>query len=185
VSVKVTLNKYEVEICEIIAEKRRSTNRQVGILEPNLSGNNEDYSNLEIAMEREIDGVGAEFAFAKACNLYPEFNCEPRKGGSELVGRTRARIDVKQTPYPYGKLIAHSEKDIKKTDTYVLVIGKMPTFTIIGWCYSFDLVKRENWDTSLPKPAYSLTQDKLRKFGEKHVFKELLNDSRDWRTINI
>jgi len=171
----VKLNETEVLICDWLAEKRYEINRENNI--KNLKVSNQPWK------EVELDGIGAEFAVAKALNIYPDLTLSVRSGGVELVSKTHARIDVKQTKYPDGMLLSLTSKKGEDIDTFILVTGTMPEYTIVGWCQAVDLLQQENIKDLGYGPTFALEQDKLNPFTDKYIYKQLLNESRDWRTI--
>lgn len=173
--VNVTLNHTEAEICEELAEKRYKNNRKENVV--NLKVSDQPWK------EVELDGLGAEFAVAKALNIYPDFIISARAGGVELVARNHARIDVKQTKYPDGRLLSLITKKDEDIDVFVLVTGRMPKYRIVGWCFSEELLVDENIVDLGYGPTYALTQDKLRPFSKNYIFPQLLNETRDWNTI--
>jgi hypothetical protein len=79
------------------------------------------------------NGFGGELAFCKQFNLYPDLSIVPG-GGDDLPDctlRDGRRVDVKTTHRAGGNLLARKiQPDI---DVFVLVIGKLPTYTIVGW----------------------------------------------------
>lgn len=157
----ITLSDFEILVCTVLAKKRREINRANNVTEHNYGP--QSRSSEQILYQSELDGVGAEFAVAKLLNLYPDFSTNPRSGSAELVTHKNKRIDVKQTVYAHGHLIANNQKKIGEADLYILVIGTIPTFEIVGWCYENELITPGNLTTKLGHaPTYTLSRDKLR-----------------------
>ena len=104
------------------------------------------------------DGFGAEMAFCKLCNLYPDFSIGIRSGGHDCELGTK-KIDVKQTHYPNGRLLGYIKKKVTECDINVLMIGRLPTFEYIGWVLSEDLIKKENISNLGHGQTYALEQN--------------------------
>lgn len=83
-------------------------------------------SSAEWRWDAHIEGACAEMAFAKASGMYWSHSVNTfRKGGD--VGD----IQVRHSKYPNASLVL-SEKD-RDTDVFVLVVGAIPQFDVIGW----------------------------------------------------
>jgi hypothetical protein len=127
-------------------------------------------------LDAEINGFGAEMALAKFLNVYPDFTLTKEQGAPDLwvsYGEERVfRVDVKHTVYGSGKLIAPRWKKPEDTDLYVLVTGRMPEFTIVGWAWAEELLLEENLrdfgygDQGL---CYSMVQSKLHTFDKERT----------------
>jgi hypothetical protein len=80
----------------------------------------------EIAWGINIEGAGAEMAFAKAMGWYWD--------GSVGVFHDQAdvrHVHVRSTPWPQGKLIIRPERDVP--GVYALVTGTFPRYAVRGW----------------------------------------------------
>jgi hypothetical protein len=144
-SIRVRLNPVEVEICELIAAARYNVNRRAGVTDGKIGPQSVDVTDL--------DGIGAEFAAAKALNLYPDFSVSPRSGGVELISRTMARLDVKQTRYPNGRLLVTHNTRPTDADVYILAVGA----------------------------TYAIEQRELAGFSPDKIFNCLLDETREPR----
>lgn len=124
--IEVTLTEQECEIVRYLGQTRRWMDRKVGVKDKLVAKEN--------PIEMDVQGIGAEFAFAKLYNLFPPTNVKPRGGSADFVmnGKT---IDIKQSKYPNARLIVPPYKldDDKICDTYVLATGELPTFTFRGF----------------------------------------------------
>jgi hypothetical protein len=172
-SIRVRLNPVEVEICELIAAARYNVNRRAGVTDGKIGPQSVDVTDL--------DGIGAEFAAAKALNLYPDFSVSPRSGGVELISRTMARLDVKQTRYPNGRLLVTHNTRPTDADVYILAVGAMPEFSIIGWCYSAQALSPGNVRDLGYGATYAIEQRELAGFSPDKIFNCLLDETREPR----
>jgi len=154
----IKLNSVEKDLIKSIAKQRYESNRGSGVKNAKI-GNQSNEST-------DIDGFGAELIVAKHLNLYPDLSINPRSGGTDLVSKKGKTIDVKQTQYKTGRLLATLKKnsDDNCSDIFVLVIGTFPDYEIIGWCYKEELLKEENILDLGHGKGYALNQDRLRKF---------------------
>jgi hypothetical protein len=154
---KIQLNVSEQNITKELSQKRYENNRAENI-ENKKIGRQSNY-------ETDLDGFGAELAVAKYLNIYPDFTIEPRNGGIDLTLKSGCTIDVKQTRYNNGKLIAtmKKEKDKNVADIFVLVTGIFPAYDIVGWCKKNELINQNNVIDLGYGNTYGLNQDKLRK----------------------
>jgi len=107
--------------------------------------------------------VGAEIAFCKLYNIYPDLTITHRSGGYDCITCSGAKVDVKATIYFSGKLLAVINKHKSDADIYVLMVGKFPTYTWVGWAKAGDLLSDENIIDLGYGPTYALSQDKLNK----------------------
>ena len=163
---KYTLNESECNVATNHGLSRYFNNREKGT-------NNQSHKVGNHPIFKEVDGVGGEIAVAKFFNVFPDIDPTPRSGGCDLVTKTGVRVEVKTTDYAKGRLIAQKWKEEQKcSDIYVLVIGTLPTFKIIGWIASEDLLLDENVKTELSGECYSVTQDKLKPMTDIPVVKK-------------
>ena len=159
---EVILNEGEVELAKFQAKRRTAAAREAGVVDKKIGDQDGD--------KAELDAFGAELAAAKFLNLYPDLSVGPRKGGSDLFivsGKVVYGIDVKQTHYKKGRLLAPNWKTEEDSDIYMLVIGTMPEYTIIGWAWAKDLLQKINLrDMGQGHLGYALPQTKLKGFDD-------------------
>jgi hypothetical protein len=119
----LTLTPVEQRLARYLALQRFTNNRKGGVVDQQKSH--------QPAEEMELDSVGAELAFCRMFNIYPDLTTEVRSGGPDcvLAGRT---LDVKQTHHRHGHLIASKRKAEAPSDLYALVIGVFPTYRYVG-----------------------------------------------------
>jgi len=150
---QISLNQAEIKICEWLAKNRYSSNRTSGVANKKIG----PQSNWKT----DLNGVGAEFAFCKLINVYPDFSVEPRKGGYDCLTFGGYRIDVKTTVYKSGRLLTKIGTPIEDADYYVLMVGNFPKYTFSGSCSSKDLIDDSNIINLGHGEGYGLGQDQL------------------------
>ena len=146
----ITLEDFELRVCKVISIERYKYNRRLG----HESGMRipEDH------FKNELNGVAAEFALAKALNVWPPLSVTEAAPADMLFNNVT--IDVKQTPRKAGRLIMAVEKR-KFCDWYCLVTGVVPEFTIVGFAKLGDLRKEENLKDLGYGPTYVLEREEL------------------------
>jgi hypothetical protein len=150
----IELNEIEQTLAKLIGKKRYKTNRESSITNNRIGKQSDEATDL--------NGIGAEIAFCKYANLYPDYSLFPRKGGADCIDRKGNKIDVKTTTYKTGHLIAVGTTTKGNVNFYVLMVGDMPTYEYKGWCTEDDLLKEENLrDFGYGKPSYALPQESL------------------------
>jgi len=136
----------------------------------NLSENEAAYCTSPFTPEN-VNLKGAEFAVAKALNLFPSLGGEC---AFPLVGRTHARIGVIYNPSIATSYVVRVENS--DADVLVVVTGSMPNFEIQGFGDRKTVVEIESGDRIIYHHI-------LTPMMESFVFLELLNDSRNWKTV--
>jgi hypothetical protein len=131
----ITLTASEIKICEWIAKNRYASNRNGGVSDKKIGP--------QSCEETDLEGICGEFAFCKAMNLYPDLSISPRKGGDDVLLNDK-KMDIKTTKYKSGKLLARRSKSKTPSDIYVLIVGQRPSYNIVGWCSSADLIQDKN-----------------------------------------
>lgn len=152
---KIKLNPAEVALAKHLAERRYSGNRNAGVASQQVGPQDIKFIDL--------NGVGGEIAAAKALNVYPDFDISPRAKGCDLVSPLGKSVDVKTTTYRTGRLISIISKEQCDCDIYVLVIGELPDYDVVGWCTAEEFIKPENVKDIGHGPTYVLDQSALTK----------------------
>ncbi len=150
---KVVLNSNEQKIAVLMGEQRYKTNREMGIKNRKAGP--------QSVHQTEVEGVGGELAFGKAFNLYPDLSTSPGDYDFKMVDTT---IDVKTTPYFSGRLVVPTYKKISDCDVYVLVVGEMPNYTIVGWLQSQHIINDEHLGDLGTGTVYLAEQTELQGF---------------------
>jgi len=158
---KVTLNHTETLLAAHVARQRHRANRGAGVRDRQMGLDDKQFIDL--------NGVGGELAACKALGVYPDLEIGPRSGGFDLITRRGYKADVKTTTRRDGRLLAFLDKKPEDSDIYILVVGEMPEYEIVGWCWAKELLKPENVINLGHGDTYGLGQDHLRVFPEKSV----------------
>lgn len=150
----VKLTTDEVEICKIVGQKRTYIARAASVKDQKIGNQN--------GVEADIQGMIAEFAFAKQFNVFPDFGLSPRSGGYDGIC-AGVRYDIKSTKYKNGRLLC-TKKYNKDVDVYVLAIVDNNEVNLVGYAYSYELINQDNLINLGHGEGYALEQYKLLKF---------------------
>lgn len=152
---EVTLNPPEQAICLALAKQRHAANRAAGIRNAKRGRQSDE--------ETDLEGIGAEVAFCKLFNVYPDLSIEPRKADQD-EGDCKLKdgrgVDVKATQYKTGKLIAVPWKK-HNAPLFALMIGKFPKYAFKGFMPSEDLLREERIGSLGYGPTYIAQQEEL------------------------
>jgi hypothetical protein len=110
----IRLEDTEVLIAQTLATLRRLRSRDAGAI-------NTPYAGLK-QEDIDLDAMGAELAFCKAVNLYPDLNTSVRPHIYDCLYRGY-KVDVKHTLKDNGNLISRYSKKNGDADIYALVRG--------------------------------------------------------------
>ena len=123
---KVTLNKFEQFTVEELVKKIGQQYIELGWQDRLMC----DYTD-EDKKQLKIDGHGAEMAFAKMFNCFPDLSVSPRQHGHDIIldGIKIAIKEPRYTKNPY--LVAWRENP--DVEIYVLMICKYPIYEYGGW----------------------------------------------------
>lgn len=147
----ISLNETEIRLAEYVAKKRIQHNRASGAV-ATVYGDRDP-------MFAELNYYGAELAFCKLFNLYPDINHVKRKGQDcMLAGK---RVDIKWTHRHGGRLMAKVKGWDDPPDLFAMMIGTFPSYTLAGFMKADDLLQPSRIDNSLAFPAYTATQKEL------------------------
>lgn len=156
----VTLSPLECDVVRFIGGKRSGLAVGAG-----LGGNNlTSMSNVDM----DIEAFGAEVAACKLLNVYPDFTPQLKsvKDGSDkgdLVLPSGVAVDVKVSPYDWGNLLISSRKSFcRSINFFLLLTGKLPTYTFRGFIPFTKAVSDVFWDAKMKKPCYHVPQSELR-----------------------
>ena len=131
----ITLTDEEADWCRDIGAKRHQQARGANVQDRQMGPQD--------PMFIDINGLGGELAFCKACGIEIVDPLGVRSKGHDatVVG---LRFDVKTTDCPTGRLLVTRNKTVKDADCYALVRGTLPTYEIAGWCWAEDLIHDSN-----------------------------------------
>lgn len=152
----ITLTDTEARICAWLGEMRHKAARLAGVVDRKQGPQD--------AIATDVEGIGGELAFCKACGSWPDLTVGARSGGHDAVV-CGILFDVKTTERPHGRMLATLGKSADEVDAYALVCGTMPTYRIAGWCWSQELIAEANVTDLGHGPTYAVVQDRLRPFS--------------------
>jgi len=158
VSVTVKLNEGEAAMATIAAVMRYCVNRSAGVIDKK--------GGPQTAYHTDLHGVGAEMAFGKHRNLFPDLSVSPRSGGSDFVNTQGDEIDIKCTSYKTGKLIVNEKKKGSSTKYFVLMIGEVPEFEIVGYATADEVFEEKNKTELYGRTVYQIDQCNLHSMQE-------------------
>jgi len=149
----IVLNGVEQEICQMIGKERLRFDNWLG-LDPKL------YSGKD-PLKTNIVSFGAELAFCKEANAYPDLNCEEIKPYDvKLHGKT---IDIKYQEDRNGDLRCKGKERGVWPDWYVLMTGTFPVYFYVGIMMKENLIVPERLKVIKQgcPPMYVAKQDEL------------------------
>lgn len=149
---QVTLNAIEQALVKHLAKKRIEHDRSVGAMATIYHGAQ--------ALENEVDSLGAEFAYCKVMNVYPDTDPGHFSPFDARLRDGRA-VDVKSTRRHNGRLLVKAKDRADVPDLYALMVGTFPSYRLAGHITAAELLREERVDRSLPHPAYAATQMQL------------------------
>lgn len=149
---RIDLTTEELLICRLLGVMRRSS--AMHSVKDRQVGKNDTWA-------IDIDGMVGEYCVAKHLNVCPDLTVGPRKGGADLISRTKQRVDVKTTRVPDGRLLATMEKAEDPCDIYILVIVDDKGGNIMGYATKEQLFSPENITDLGHGDGYAMTQDRL------------------------
>lgn len=148
----MTLIEEEQKIAEFIAKNRVKFNRENGAQATHY-GDKEPW-------KVEIHSVGAELAFCKMFNCWPDLNTK-RFGELDAVLKDGRTVDVKGTELQTGRLLV-KVKDREPCDLYALMVGDFPSYRFAGWMTGKELLQDWRIDKKLEHPAFAAKQHELK-----------------------
>jgi hypothetical protein len=156
---KYNLNNQEIEMINKMSENICNQKRDFFV-------NNFKRDKTMSLHEMNINGFGAELAFCALCGVIFDSSTVQSENHFTKVdctlkdGRT---VDVKNTIYENGKLIARLGKEKTTVDLFALMTGKFPCFTFRGWAKYIQLIDNKNIKDLGWGNAYCLNQSELNK----------------------
>jgi len=151
---EIILNGAEQKLATHLAKSRYANNRANNVKDLKVGTASNETVDLE--------GMAGEIAYCKLMNLYVDMETNPPVMPSyDCITHHGVKVDVKTTPYRNGHLIATLKKIKNPPDKYVLVVGELPTYSVVGEVWSVDLLKEGNIKDFGYGPCYALTQSEL------------------------
>jgi hypothetical protein len=163
---EVRLDDAEQQVCRLISNLRSTVNRNAGVANKRIGLQEND-------LEIDLQGFGAELAFCKMCNSYPDLSIFVRSTAvdqGDVWLPDRRNVDVKHTKYQNGRLITPTWKTAK-VSLYALMTGIFPRYIFRGAIPTERLMREENICDlqGIGKLSYGVRQDQLEdlEIGEK------------------
>ncbi len=149
----VKLSDTEINLIHVIGTMRYSITSEQGN-DRNQSGAN--------GLNMSIDGVMSEYAVAKLLNVHFDFNCDYRKFGADLIGRTGKTIDVKSTRKQGGNLNAVKWSENKPAEIFILTEIGFDFVDVVGFITREDFLIDANLTDIGNGAFYSVPRNKLK-----------------------
>ena len=156
--INIVLECGEIETARMLAQARQRFNREAGVFNRQRSP--------ESASAIDVNGMGAELAYCKAFNLWPDLTVSIRSGGADALTHDGKSIDVKSTPNVNGRLLVTPDKINHGIDLYVLVVGFIPFYKVIGYATHKEVFNPDNLLNLGHGSAYGLPQEKLHEYDD-------------------
>jgi hypothetical protein len=159
---QLILTTIEQLVCSQIAIFRHQKNRASKV--PNKKiGRQSDF-------QTDLEGVGAEFAFAKLFNLMPDLSIAPRSSmsGTDLgdaVLPNGATVDVKSTRSNDGCLVVVPWKR-PTSKLLCLMTGEFPTYTLRGFIETRAAIDPANLCDLGHGKVYAINQNRLKELSD-------------------
>ena len=150
---RVVLNEAEQRLAKFLARARYERNRSAGVTNAKVGPQSNEVTDLE--------GIGAELAFCKWMNVYPDMQTEACLD-ADAVTVAMGRVDVKATRYRNGHLLAVKGKSDNPADSYALMVGKFPAYNFAGWASADDLLRPDNIKNFGHGETFALSQGQLK-----------------------
>ena len=152
----ITLLDSEQRIAHFLAREREANARKDDVTDRKVGPQDKRTTDL--------DGIGAELAFCKLHNIYPDLGTSTY-GDYDAVLHTGERVDVKATRYPYGHLItiytkAHKPKE-HRPELYALMVGEFPTWRYAGLMTESEFLRLKRLKDFGYGPTYAAKQQEL------------------------
>jgi hypothetical protein len=152
-----TLGPHEISVGNLIGQIRDEESRRNGYGGQAIS--------REDRQRRDIYAAGAEIAVASYLGLYPNaFRGSLSERACADVGPYQVRNTQGHCLYLYRAGNSLGYRATNPADRYVLVIGKTPTYRIVGWLDARDGMRDEYWRTDLRCPCWAVPEDRMHSF---------------------
>jgi hypothetical protein len=148
----ITLNEPEQRLARYLAALRYAHNRRKGAINGRVGTQSDEVTDLE--------GAGAELAFCKIFNIWPDTEIGERPDHDAILKDGR-RVDVKATRHPHGHAIAVRKKLSHPPDVYALMVGTFPTYRYAGMIPASKLLCEEKLTDFGYGATFAARQDEL------------------------
>ena len=149
----ISLSENEQRLAKFIARSRYENARNNNVKDLKMGSQSNE--------ETDLEGFGAELAYCKLMNLFPDLGTGKSLPNFDCISRFGCTIDVKTTKRKSGHLLATLKKKNNPPDKYVLVVGEFPDYKIVGEIASEDFLQDINIKDFGRGRGYALTQIEL------------------------
>lgn len=150
-SIIIELSEWEARQASMVGQWRREESRRQGLEDTSQTG-----------MHGDINGAGAEMAYAKYRNVFWSYSVNTFKHEGDVVVE-----EVRQADEHYKGLLLRP--DDRKNDIYVLVTGTLQQneFVVRGWAYGREVMVSEFYRAlrNGRPPCWIMPGDRLRKLS--------------------
>ena len=146
---KIGLNVLEQQLARKVAELRQYVNQSNGVKDQ------QQCQQSDICLQ----GVGAELAFCKLFNLYPDLETKLRKYPDHDCVFKGLKVDIKSSRKP--NLNVKLTKQHAEVDAFALMVGEFPCYTFVGHALKATVCQPENIYDTGNGPYYTLRQEQL------------------------
>ncbi len=151
----IELNAAEQKLARYLAESRYRNARKLGKPNMRMGGQSDE--------QTDIEGVGAEIAYCKMMNVYPDTEIAADLPPEDAVLPDGRLVDVKVTKYQSGRLLVTLKKKAGDVDLYVLLIGEFPKYRIVGQMESAEIIQESRIGDLGKGATYIANQNELEK----------------------
>lgn len=134
----IQLGPDEVAIARLVGSRRYQSARRAG-------SDDVHYAHDANSEQQDQHAVGAELAVARKYDRYPSAF---RSIGSDNKSGDVGRLQVRHTEWLTGSLLIYEES--ADDQAFMLVVGQLPRFRIVGWCYAREAKTQERWRERWP-----------------------------------
>jgi len=152
-TIKITLSENEQRLAKFIARSRYENARSNNVKDMKMGSQSNE--------ETDLEGFGAELAYCKLMNLFPDLETGDSLPNFDCVSRLGVTIDVKATKRKSGHLLATLKKKNNPPDKYVLIVGEFPSYKIVGEVSADEFLQDSNIKDLGRGRGYALTQMEL------------------------
>jgi len=150
---KIILNEAEQKLSIYLAKSRYKNARKKSIENRKIGPQSNELTDL--------NGIGAEIAYCKVNNCYPDTSITEKLPFADALTHEGNFIDVKNTTYSSGHLVAARWKTGEGVDYYCLVVGNFPEYRIAGYMKKDELLKKSRLKDLGHGAGFAATQNEL------------------------
>lgn len=147
----IKLNDAEQRLAQYLAQKRYQTARKNGVKNSKMGPQSNE--------ETDLEGIGAEIAFCKMHNIYPD-TAVGHTPLADAILPNGATVDVKSTKYKTGHLVVAMWKN-PAIDYYALMVGSFPEYRYAGMIKPEQIMQESHIKNFGHGPVYAAKQEEL------------------------